>query len=229
MSNKLDDVKVGDKFVTKAGGKIIEIRGRTRKGFKILVVLTGREINVDNDYIRNSVEPYEETDPVEQSCNDQVEGSVEEPDVLVTAEPVVDVEALVEKLIEEKIVDPPKKKRGRKPKADKKPNLKGEKKMPKTRKETKKALILDLLKQGPQTRDSLANAIIEKGLSKHNDLTKEKSYASVILHNLKKEGAPVTRIERGKYILEGAKTEDAVEDAVEEAPVGESPAETTEE
>jgi len=43
----------------------------------------------------------------------------------------------------------------------------------------------------------------------------------VILHNLKKDGVPVNRIERGKYEL-------ADTDAAEEAPAEETP-ETTEE
>lgn len=228
MANKLADVKVGDKFITKAGGKIIEIRSKTRKGFKILVVLTGKEIAVDDDYIKNSVEPYEdEGDPVEQTFEEPVEKAV--------------VEEPVEKVVEEEVVEPPKKKRGRKPviKNSKKPKPnKGEKKMAKTkttRKETKKALILELLKQGPQTRDSLANAIIAKGLSKHNDVTKEKSYASVILFNLKKEGAPVTRLERGKYVLEGVEPCPCDESCCDESctepcsTTEEAPAETTEE
>jgi hypothetical protein len=206
MANDLSKVKSGDKFVTKAGGKIIEIRSKMREGFKVFVVLTGKETQVPEAYIRDEVVPY--TDTEDSKEDDNFNDPVEEVKVVeeVTAVSVEEVKAVEDAVEEEMQVEKPKKKRGRKPgtKNSKEPQPnKGEKKMAKTktaRKETKKALILEMLQQGPQTRESLANAIIEKGLSKHNDLIKEKSYASVILHTLKKDGTAVCE-ERGKYVL----------------------------
>ena len=152
-------------------------------------MLTEKEITVENDYIRDEVEPYVEDDNVGE-FNDRVEPKQEAPKEPVKSVDLEEIEKSASEYQDEVLKDSgkekPKKKRGRKPgtKNSKKPKSnKGEKKMAKkTRKETKKALILEMLKQGPQTRESLANAIIEKGLSKHNDETKEKSYASVILH-----------------------------------------------
>lgn len=211
MPNDLSKVKIGDKFITKSGRKVIEIRSKTRGGFKILVMITGKEISVTEDYIKNEVEPHVEDpveDPVEASIEEDYNEPVKSVDLDKIQESANEYQSEVLKDSGKKPTKPKKKKRGRKPgtKNSKKPKTnKGEKKMAKekkTRKETKKALILEMLKQGPQTRESLANAIIEKGLSKHNDETKEKSYASVILHTLKKDGAAVC-VERGKYVLAG--------------------------
>jgi len=211
MQNALENVKVGDKFVTKTGGKVIEIRSKGRNGFKILVMLTGKVIDVENDYIQNYVEPYEDVDdPVEKTfetaAKEAVEKVIEEPVKEPVKEPVEkvtekDIIELHEEKSDPKVVKQVKKESSKKPKTNKKSEKKGKKKMNKTPKETKKAFVLSLLKEGTQTRESLANAIIEKGLSKHNDVTKEKSYASVILHNLKKDGIVFSH-ERGKYTLD---------------------------
>ena len=205
--NDLSKVKPGDKFTT-PGGKVVEIRSKMREGYRILVELTGKEIPVSEDYVKNDLEPYVE-DILEEKPEKTKEKPVKKPEQKVEEKPKKETP----KKAKEKPVEKPKKKRGRKPGTKNSKNqtqTKGEKKMGKTktvRKETKKALILDMLKQGPQTRETLANAIIEKGLSKHNDTNKEKSYASVILHTLKKDGSAVV-VERGKYVLA-----DQVEDA----------------
>lgn len=71
-----------------------------------------------------------------------------------------------------------------------------------TKVESKKEFVLALLRSGVQTRSSLANAIVEAGLSKHGDLEKLKGYISVILHDLeKKDGITITRPGSGQYLV----------------------------
>jgi len=204
MQNDLVNVKVGDKFVT-LGGKVIEIRSKSRKGFKILVMLTEKEIPVDDDYIKNNVTRYVEgADPVEKTFDLEIAKKVEE--VITKDPPKEPVEQNVVEPTEKIVAEPSKKTKNEsssKPETNKKLGKKGKKKMKKTPKETKKAFILKMLNEGPQTRGSLAAAIIENGLSKHNDVKKEKSYASVILYNLEKDKVPIVKLERGTYVLEG--------------------------
>ena len=72
------------------------------------------------------------------------------------------------------------------------------------RRKSKKSIIIDMLKNGVQTRESLARNLVERGLNKHEDksvaLEKEKLYVSVILHNLKIEDK-LKDLPRGKYSL----------------------------
>lgn len=63
-------------------------------------------------------------------------------------------------------------------------------------------VIVELLKAGPQTRDFLARALVNKGLSKSNDVEKAKGYVSVLISNLKKTASfQITSPKRGTYEL----------------------------
>ena len=65
---------------------------------------------------------------------------------------------------------------------------------------SKKQFIVTQLKKAVQTRDSLAQALIDAGLSKHSDIEKVKGYISVIIHELeKKDGLPIIRLGSGQY------------------------------
>jgi hypothetical protein len=65
-------------------------------------------------------------------------------------------------------------------------------------------VIVELLKMGPQTRDLLARALVNKGLTKSNDVEKAKGYVSVLISNLKKSAnMNITSPKRGVYELVG--------------------------
>ncbi|MFA5132730.1 MAG: hypothetical protein WC444_05415 [Candidatus Paceibacterota bacterium] len=64
-------------------------------------------------------------------------------------------------------------------------------------------LVKEKLLEGPQTRDSLAKAIVDNGLSKNTDTKKVKCYVSVILANLKKkDGLNIVSDKPGSYHIE---------------------------
>jgi hypothetical protein len=64
-------------------------------------------------------------------------------------------------------------------------------------------LVLGLLKHGPQSRESLAKALIETKHSKSDDIEKAKGYASVLVSDIKKAKlAKIKSTGRGSYLLE---------------------------
>jgi len=69
----------------------------------------------------------------------------------------------------------------------------------KARKGTAKELVIKLLNQKSQTRDSLAEAIIESKLTANKTAEKVKNYVSVMLSNLKREGTKLDTGKRGVY------------------------------
>lgn len=68
-------------------------------------------------------------------------------------------------------------------------------------KRTTKNLVLKCLKKSPQTRESLAKAILESGLSKVNNLDKIKNNVAQVINTLEKEGIEIHRPTRGIYTL----------------------------
>lgn len=208
LAMELERIDVGDQFITR-GGKIFEIRGRTDKGFKVLVLASRKELEVDNEYIKNKSTPYEGSSEKEEKKEDKIR--------------VTPSDAFEESPVETEDTPTKKKKgakRGRKPKSKikvkdatknvkkikktskKRVSRKGDGTVAKTRDGTAKALVIELLKKGPQTRESLAKAILAKGLTKSTTLTKVKNYASVIISMLKsKDKLNVVTLERGKYII----------------------------
>ena len=81
-----------------------------------------------------------------------------------------------------------------------KKEVKTKKKRAGKRLDSKKQFVLDLLRQGDQTRESLAKAFIAAKLSKHTDVGKVKGYVSVMIHDLEtKGGIEIQRIGSGKY------------------------------
>lgn len=67
------------------------------------------------------------------------------------------------------------------------------------KKQTAKSLVIELLKQKAQTRDSLAEAIIANDLTKNKNPTNVKNYVSVMITNLKKEDIGLEVVERGVW------------------------------
>lgn len=63
-----------------------------------------------------------------------------------------------------------------------------------------KRVITELLKQGPQTRETLADAI--SVFSEQKDILKLKSHVSAVLGQLKNEDIGLITLERGKYIID---------------------------
>lgn len=68
-------------------------------------------------------------------------------------------------------------------------------------KKTIKSVILSQLAEGPKTNEELAKAIIDAGISQQTDLKKIKTYVSINLSNLKKEGMKIENVGRGKHQL----------------------------
>jgi len=64
---------------------------------------------------------------------------------------------------------------------------------------TTKQLVTNMLMQGQQTRESLAQAIVDAKLSKNNSVKKVKSYVSIILHELKKTNKNFVSLGPGRY------------------------------
>lgn len=61
-------------------------------------------------------------------------------------------------------------------------------------------VIVEMLKRGPQTREFLARALVNKGLTKSSDVEKAKGYVSVLISNLKHaSNMPITSPKRGVY------------------------------
>ena len=194
----IEKLGVGDKLVTKKD-KIIEIRGKVEyknketeessPGFKVLILSTGKEIAIPVGYIEKFVDRVfvdEEVDEdlVEQSIETTVdEEPVENKKIFFDAEPVenklrVSAADVLPKNNKEKNVD----------------NKKGD----------KVRLLVKLLKEGEQTRDTLAQAMIDAGLSKTGSLEKEKNYVSVMLNTVKKSGKHKFAPEkRGAYQILG--------------------------
>lgn len=223
----LDTVRVGNKYVTKVGYKVIEIRGECEvvneitelkePGYKIFVPYTGKEIPVPTTYIQNSVLPYEEIqETVEKekkpskvihSISKTVPvGSSEEPTKHIQTtevEEIVDVKGKEDEETEEKSNSL---RISSKDFLEKNLNTaKKEKKGEKMRKGTDHALVLELLRSGPQSRESLAKALIEADPKRsEEDMKKVKGWASVIVWNLvnKKGYKIVTAGKRGTYRLE---------------------------
>jgi hypothetical protein len=107
--------------------------------------------------------------------------------------------------------DPVKKKRrGRKkktiaasdPEAVEKENPTPKKAKVSARKGTAKALVIDMLREKPQTRDTLAEAIIANQLTRNNNVQNVKNYVSVMISTLKSEGIGLTTVARGKWTIE---------------------------
>lgn len=63
-----------------------------------------------------------------------------------------------------------------------------------------KQVIMDMLKQGPQTRETLADAI--SVFAEGKDIMKLKSHVSAVLGQLKNENVGLVTLERGKYIID---------------------------
>lgn len=67
---------------------------------------------------------------------------------------------------------------------------------------TAKQMVIDLLRKGPQTRDSLAQALLDNKLTAKRDIKKVKSFISVMLILLrKKDKINVVTLSPGKYII----------------------------
>jgi len=64
---------------------------------------------------------------------------------------------------------------------------------------TTKQLVVNLLMKGPQTRESLAQAVVDAKLSKNDSVQKVKSYISIILHGLKKVNKNFVSLGIGRY------------------------------
>lgn len=219
MKVDLSTVKVGNKYLTKEGKRVIEIRGKCRvvheetkkveSGYKIFVFFTKKEIGCPESYIRDCVVPYDEN--FDESVFEKY--TIEyEPEKQIT-----EVEELPVK--EEEVV-----KNKRKPKIrissrdflDKNLNTKtkeekeekGEKAV---RKGTDHDLVLAMLREGSQTQEALARAIIEKSDKRsEDDLKKVKNWVSVIIWNLKnKKGCAIVSPKRGVYELEKETSDDA--------------------
>lgn len=68
---------------------------------------------------------------------------------------------------------------------------------------TQKLLVWEKLKEGPQTRESLAKFIIDSKLSKNTNMKKVKSYVSVILSMLKKKhNVNIVSVKPGTYEIQ---------------------------
>jgi len=199
----LSSLSVGDKLLTKPkAGSVLEIRGKTEiknketgescPGFKCLVFTTGKEIAIPIDYIENFTDLFVcvDEDPVEEKSDDVVT-VVEEISEGVSEETVsakkIFFDSKKEEVIEEEPVPLsliPKENKLRVSASD--ILLKVKEKSVDNKKGDKVRLLVKLLKEGEQTRESLAQAIIDAGLSKTGVLAKEKNYVSVMLNTVKK-------------------------------------------
>lgn len=170
------DFKIGDVFVTQCG-KIVEFKGKTENGHcKLFLRCTSSNTTVSPDYLKNHAILYSEKDKI---------------DDFETVESGKKLSSLV-------LLNEPKKE-------DKKEQIAVKKKGTKVaRKGTIRALIIDLLQQGPQTSETLAKAILASDLGKESTLEKAKNYASVVLSTLKREGFQIKKVKDTKstYVLD---------------------------
>jgi len=71
------------------------------------------------------------------------------------------------------------------------------------RRTTAKQFIINLLEEGPKTREELARNLFDSKLTKCDSLKKAKTQVSMILHSIKKRNKyTIVSIEPGKYRLE---------------------------
>ena len=78
----------------------------------------------------------------------------------------------------------------------------GKGRKPRKRSESNKQFILDLLRKGVQTRESMALALIKAGLTKHTDPEKIKGYISVVLSGLEtKDKIKIAKLGLGQYTV----------------------------
>lgn len=180
----ISEFSVGQSAVTKFD-KIVQITSKGNEKTKILVMLTNKEIYVPNDYM---VQPLEvtvvESKPVVQNKvvkvnkNNEKENKMQVDEKVGTEVGVKTIETPKSDIVVQKSSV-----------------------QPKEEGTSTKKLVVSLLKAGPQTRTSLAQTIIDQGLTSNTDVKKVKSYVSVILSHLKRDGMKIVSVGPGSYIL----------------------------
>lgn len=177
MEKEKYNFKVGDILVTQEG-KIIEFKGKTENGHcKVFIRCSDSNTTVSSDYLKTHTIPYSEKDKLEDF-------EIVEPRKKISSLELLE-EPVQKEVKQEPVIS---KKKGNKV----------------ARKGTIRALIIDLLQQGPQTSETLAKAILASDLGKESNLEKAKNYASVVLSTLKKEGFQIKKVKDTKstYILD---------------------------
>jgi hypothetical protein len=174
---RIGDGDVGGEYVTRYG-KVLQIVSKDKNSVRVHVVYAGKETTVSKDY-----EVYEYNEELMGSCKSSLEV---QGNTSFVETPPVDMQTEIDRSKENKAKKAAKKKQSG---SEDKPL-------------TAKKLVWDLLKEGEQTRSSLAQALIDNKLTKHTTVKKTKAYVSVILSNLKKKnGVKIESVEPGRYRL----------------------------
>lgn len=199
VSMKLGDGDVGKMYLTKYDKKI-QLLSRTEAGCRVLVLATGKEVDVPLGYMVaqvaqvaqvaeekiNTVKVESEKVMDEKIRVEASEVRVEASEVLASETPVVAMEATAEATAvaeTETVEEVQKKKRVR-------------------HKLSAKQVVVDLLKSGEQTKDTLASAIMKQFPDRSDSLDKVKNYVGVILSNLRNhDGLSIVSPTKGTYLV----------------------------
>ena len=189
----IKDAKIGKEYVTMYG-KIIQLVNKNPQHSKVLVLATDSELVLSNSY------------PI-WDIGDELEEKLLNPDNRKTGVIHIENEEFKEEVSKKSVEAAQEKQKllsEPDPVEEEIPKPKVKKPAPSSNTESlsAKQLIANLLREGEQTRDSLAQAIIDHGLSKHDSIPKVKKYVSVALSLLKKrDGLNIESVEPGRYRL----------------------------